>query len=219
MIDLERCFGYNSTFYLLNGRSGRFGARSGIGIIPELRTTIPDGWGLGMHYNYDTFLSSEPFIAQKRQLEEAVKSPVVAGRAHYLRFNPFESFSFLETHHIRVDESSGYPDRIGYRNGIAGCFQPFNVETKTIHRIWEIPMTIMDAVIVNQYGGDAVARCGQMIHHLSRVGGAMSIVFHPGQFFNPEHQRLLGVYHKILIECRHAGTVSATGLSLIDSID
>ncbi|UCC43916.1 MAG: hypothetical protein JSU65_12505 [Candidatus Zixiibacteriota bacterium] len=218
MIDLERCFGYRSTFYMLNGRSGRFGARSGLAVIPELLKEIPPEWDIGVHYNYDTFLNDERFSAQMEQLQEVTDSDIVVGRAHYLRFDPEKSFSFLQKHGISIDESSGYSDMIGYRNGIAGCFQVYDTVLKRPLEIWELPMTIMDTTLVRQYGPESITRFSQLLYHLSRVGGALSVSFHPGQFFNPEHKQMLGVYHRMLIECRQTGALAKTARSHVDSI-
>ncbi len=219
MVDLERCFGYNSTFYLLNGKGGRFGARSRPGSVRQLAQEIPPGWEIGLHYNYDTFLDDDRFHSQLVQLHELTGRNIVSGRAHYLRFDPQQSFAFLRKHGIRVDESSGYADRIGYRNGIAGCFQAYDTDSDKPLDIWEVPMTVMDAVLVRQYGDRAVEKFSQLVYHLSCVGGALSIVFHPGQFFNPEHKQMLEIYHRLLMECRQVGAVSQTAQSLLKRMD
>jgi hypothetical protein len=218
MIDLERCFGFNSTFYIINGAGGRFGARSGFQIIREVQKYIPLQWDIGMHYNYNTFLNDEPFKAQLDQLISICDSKITTGRAHYLRFDPEKSFSFLKRNGIDIDESSGYADRIGYRNGIAGCFQAYDTELKKPFDIWELPLTIMDATLVSQYGDKAIDKFSQLLFHLSCVGGALSVNFHPGQFFNPEHKQMLGIYHKMLIESRKFGAKSLTAHSLVEQI-
>jgi hypothetical protein len=218
MIDIERCFDYSSTFYILNGTGGRFGARSGLDIIPELLKEIPPGWDVGMHYNYDTFLNEAKFESQMVQLQNINSSICRTGRAHYLRIDPSHSFSFLKKYGIYIDESSGYADRIGYRNGIAGCFQAYDPVSKKAMDIWEVPLSVMDAVLVNQYGNQAISVFSKMIHHLSHIGGALTVVFHPGQFNNPEHKQMLGIYHRMLIECHSTGAVSRTARSMVDSI-
>ena len=208
MIDLERAFGFTSTFYLLNGTGGRFGARNGFKPIPEIVSCVPSGWKIGMHYNYDTLLNTQQFIAQRDQLASAVSDKITSGRAHYLRFDPERSLSFLSVQGIRVDESSGYPDYIGYRNGIAGVFQAYDATAHKSLDIWEVPMTVMDSTLVRQYGDDAIPEFRKLIFHLSRIGGAMSVIFHPGVFYNPEVPEMLGVYHKMLMVLREFGVVS-----------
>lgn len=217
MIELERSFGFNSTFYLLNGLFGRYGARSGSEILRELVTDIPQGWDIGIHYNYDTFLENERFKSQLEELRDIVPGNIRCGRAHYLRFHSVESLPFLESFGIRCDESAGYPDRIGYRCGIGGCFQAFDSRTEKAMNIWEVPLVVMDAVLVQQYGKEAVNAFERLLKHLTQIGGAISIVFHPGQFFNPEHRHMLGIYHKLLIICRENRARSMTALALCES--
>ncbi len=214
MIDIERCFGFSSTFYMLNGDRGRFGARSTQAAVRDLVKRIPPGWDVGMHYNYNTFLDDRRFDAQKAQLDEIVGASVTVGRAHYLRFDPAKSLPFLSRHGITVDESSGYADRIGYRNGIAGCFRAFDPAARKTLDIWEVPITIMDAVLVDQYGDRCIDRFSRLLRHLSRVGGALSVVFHPGQFFNPEYRHMLGIYHRLLMASRDAEAVSITATQM-----
>ncbi len=218
MIDLERSFGFTSTFYLLNGTSGRYGARNGFKPIPELFKVIPPDWGMGMHYNYDTFLNSDLFSSQYNELQSVINTPIISGRAHYLRFDPDKSFSFLSQFGIRVDESSGFSDYIGYRNGIAGCFQLFDKSARKPLELWEVPMTIMDATIVRQYGHDALKVFSAMMHHLSRIGGAMTVLFHPGAFYNPEFPEMIGIYHNILMESRRLRARSLTAVEMINQI-
>ncbi|MDD4052668.1 MAG: hypothetical protein PHR28_12325 [candidate division Zixibacteria bacterium] len=218
MVDIERCFGYNSTYYLLNGATGRFGARNPFSVIPQLLDHLPPRWDIGMHYNYDTFLQADRFAAQLRQLQQATSRPIVTGRAHYLKFDPFRSFAFLRQFDLYTDESSGYADRIGYRNGIAGAFQAFDTETQTPLDIWETPLTMMEATLVEQYGATAVEVVMRHLHHLRRIGGALTIVVHPGQFFNPEYRPMLGFYHELLKGFRLLGATSATARGLVDQV-
>jgi len=198
MIDIERCFGYTSTYYLLNGTGGGFGVRNPFSVIPQLLEHIPSSWDIGIHYNYDTFLNEDRFAAQLEQLQEVVPDKLVCGRAHYIKFDPTRSFSFLQQFGIHVDESSGYADRVGYRNGIAGCFQAYDTKGKSPLDIWEVPVVMMEAALVKQYGADAVNVIERHLQHLSCIGGALTILVHPGQFFNPEHRHMLGIYHEML---------------------
>jgi len=210
MVDLERSFNFTSSFYILNGTGGRFGSRSGSGLLPELLEDIPKKWKIGIHYNYDTFLHEINFLAQLDELNTIAKDPFTMGRAHYLKFDPEKSFEFLQSFGIKVDESSGYADNIGYRNGIAGGFRIYDLINEKPLDIWEVPMAVMEVTLLKQYGCEPLKRVIQHLLHLKKIGGALSIVFHPGHFFNPELKLYLGLYHKILIECRQLGVVSKT---------
>lgn len=214
MIDIERTFGFTSIFYLINGSGGRFGARSGPEILEEFVSVCPETWDVGMHYNYDTLLNHDRFRSQRDQLSKIVHQPIKAGRAHYLRFDPDSSLEFLNSFDLLCDESAGYADRIGYRCGVGGCFQAYDVASERALGIFEVPLIVMDATLANQYSDDPVAAFRRLVRHLNQIGGAVSIVFHPGQFHNPEFPKMFGLYHQMLIVLREFGATSRTALSL-----
>lgn len=218
MADLESVFGATSTYYLLNGTGGRFGARSSLADIRRLVERLSPSRDFGIHYNYDTFLDKEKFAAQLSQLQQIVPTKIVSGRAHYLRFDPFRSYSFLTQFGIYVDESSGWADFVGYRNGIAGCFQAYDNDRNAPLDIWEVPMTVMELALVTQHGNGAISYVEKQLHHLSRIGGALTVLFHPGQFFNPEHAATLGTYHEIFKRCRQHQAVFLTARQMVDRI-
>ncbi len=216
MVEFEREVGFRSAFYMLNGSKGRFGARSGPQAILEAVEYIPEGWDIGMHYNYDTCLDAERFVAQKSALEKLLGRAITSGRAHYLRFDPCDSWRFWAEHGIRCDESLGYPDFVGYRCGIAGIFKPLDPLTGRKLDIWEVPITVMDSALVGQYGEDPIGGCKKLLAHLASVGGALSILFHPGVLANPEFPELLGLYSGIL---KAASTYTSQGIPAVSLVE
>lgn len=198
MIEIERMHRATSSFYFLNGTSGRFGSRSGIKIIPEILNNIPKGWNVGMHYNHDTLLNEEKFTTQKDELENVINNRLVTGRAHYLRFNPENSFEFLENMGILCDGSVGYPDKIGYRCGIAGPFNPYDAKHNKKLNMLELPLVIMDGTLIEEYPNSAEEVFKNMLVHLSKIGGAITILWHPGMFYNSEVPETFKLYLDIL---------------------
>ncbi len=215
MVELEQKYGARSILYFLNGTGGRYGARSAPGLISELTRKIPEGWEMGLHYNYDTHLDSDKLARQKAALEELAGRQMLSGRAHYLRFDPAYSFPLYESHGIRCDESSGFVDFTGYRNGMAGCFAPWDNVNARPHDVYELPMTIMESTLLAQYGQDAGTTLRKMLRHLKAVGGALTLLFHPDKYDNPEHPDLIGAYENWLGECQNAGAEFLTPSELI----
>jgi len=212
MIAIERMLGFTSSLYFLNGTGGRYGARSGSGLIPDVATVTPTGWDLGLHYNYDTHLQPQAFGAQRTELESLLGQRVVAGRAHYLRFDPARSWRFYVDLGIQADESLGYYDRIGYRAGIAGPFRPYDAESGQALPLIEMPMVFMETALVEQYPDDPAAAFERHLHHIAVVGGAVSLLFHPGQFHNPEYPDTLGLYRRLLGCARRFGAQSINAI-------
>jgi len=186
IVEIERAAGARSSFYFLNGRGGRFGARSGERDIPASRALIPDGWNVGMHYNYDTLLDAPRFRAQRAALERLLGHPTPGGRAHYLRFDPERSFAFFESESLAYDESLGYPERAGFRAGVAGAYHPPDPRTWQPLRLLEIPLALMDVALYRQYPDDIAGTVRRMFRHLRDVGGALSMVVHLEAVGRPE---------------------------------
>jgi hypothetical protein len=197
-VKLEAKYKYSSSFYFLSGTKGRFGARSHPDYIRKVRLDIPDGWNLGMHYNYDTHLDSRRFSSQLAELDEIYGFRPFSGRAHYLRFDPSKTFDFLVKQNMKCDESAGYSEILGYRCGIAGPFNPYCAKMKSAQPIWEIPLTIMDQALVKQYPMKPLEIFNRMLNHISKVGGSISILFHTGTLQNPEFGEMSGLYERIL---------------------
>jgi hypothetical protein len=76
----------------------------------------------------------------------------------------------------------------------------------------------MDSTLVNQYAEASMATVRRMLTHLQHVGGALSVIFHPGAFHNPEFPEMLGVYHRILVECRRVKAQSLTARGMVDAL-
>ena len=196
MLAVERRFGFRSVMYVLNGTGGRFGARSGFKAVRKLLERVPAGWEIGIHYNYDTFHQPGRFALQKAEIEALIGEAVTAGRAHYLRFDPRKSPAFVAERGIRFDESIGWPSQNGYKAGIAAPFRPLNEAIGTRLEVIELPLVFMDANLVEEEDGYLSFK--NLFGHLEKIGGVISVLFHPGTFANPEQPNLEGLYLRIL---------------------
>ncbi|WP_415890270.1 DUF7033 domain-containing protein [Neptuniibacter sp. SY11_33] len=202
MLEVERELGFRSSQYVLCGKKGRFGARTSDAHIAKYLAEIPQGWDVGIHYNYDTHLDSGAFQSQMSTIESMIGKKVTCGRAHYLRMDPNSSFQFWDDMGVRYDESLGYPDHVGYRAGIAGPYKIFNRESQQQLSLTSVPLIAMDSCIGDKYGKFAVNELEEMISHLSVVGGTFTLLFHPGRFDNDEFPNTQNLYEEILLMCK-----------------
>lgn len=195
MIDIERQFGFKSILYILNGIGGRYGFRNDFSAVKELLKNVPENWDIGLHYNYDTLLDDESFIGQKNELETATRQEIVSGRAHYLKFDPLKSYYQLETHGIKFDESLGMAHTNGFRVGMAGVFYPFLHKEKRATKVLSLPLHFWDSHLNSEA---KITNFTKTVKHLSKIGGVVSLLFHPGQFYNIEDPKMDGNYYRIL---------------------
>jgi hypothetical protein len=203
MMEVEQRFGFRSVLYILNGTGGRFGARSDHRSYSALIEGTPTGWEVGIHYNYDTFDSPKRFGAQLDEIQSLSGQLVISGRAHYLRFDPLVSPSFVSNRGVQFDESVGWTGQNGYRAGIAAPFFPLDPATGNPLPLIELPLMFMDANLSD--GADGFAVFSEMFTHLKKIGGVLSLLFHPGTFANPEKPALTGLYARVLQHLRENG--------------
>ena len=219
MISAEKARGFRSICYVLCGKRGRFGARTPSRMIGRYLQEITPDCDIGIHYNHGTLGDAGSFNRQRRQIKTLTPILPIAGRAHYLQMDSQTSFQFWESQGIKIDESLGYPDAVGYRAGIAGPFRPFDRTKEGETSIISLPLIAMDSAIALRFGTDFEIAIDSMVHNLSVVGGTFSLLFHPGMFANPEHPETMGMYERILEIFQKYGAVSMTPLSLLEALD
>lgn len=219
MIAAERARGFKSINYVLNGKRGRYGARTASRFIGRYLKEVIPHCDIGMHYNHGTLGHEKPFRLQRQEIEAQTSQVPIAGRAHYLVMEPQTSFRFWETEGMKIDESLGYPDAVGYRAGIAGPFRPFDESKQREGAITSLPLIAMDSAVAHQFGADYEAEIEALVRHLSIVGGTFTLLFHPGMFANPEHPETEGMYERILDIFVKYGAVSKTPLAILKELE
>lgn len=193
MRDLERNLGFKSIFYLLNGKGGRYGARSGSGLIKRFINEFDDDSEVGIHYNYDYSQNALLLNEQLEELNHLVGASFCSGRAHYLTLDFEKSFSTIQGCGIRLDESVGYATDNAFRVGFAGAYV---INTSAgIAPLYELPLLFMDANVVTPEGQREMS---EMLSKIERVGGVVTFLFHPGLANNPEFPEFLGIYERYL---------------------
>jgi len=202
MCKAERRLGFRSAFYFLNGKGGRLGARSGSTIIAEFFRRLPQDAEIGIHYNYRYVFDRTLLERQIRELESLTGRTIRSGRAHYLVFDPNESFSVLAELGIEADESMGFSSLNAFRLGFAGAFRTWQGLTEGARPVVEIPMHFMDA---NTAPRDDEFDLRRMSADVEKVGGIVTLLFHPGAFHSPEVPELHGVYQSHLSYFRRRG--------------
>jgi hypothetical protein len=191
MSDVEHQFGFRSVFYFLNGIGGRYGARSGSAIIEDFAGCLRSSSELGIHYNYRYGLDRDQLAEQMAELESLIGRSVAGGRAHYLIVEPVKSFAILESLGICSDESIGFAQENSFRLGFAGAFRTWHGLPRGRSPVVEIPMHFMDANTVARE--DDFDLYG-MVSEVEKVGGLITLLFHPGMFNSPEAATLRGRY-------------------------
>jgi hypothetical protein len=133
---------------------------------PHVRATLDRiaaaGHEIAVHGSYLSLSRPDGLTSEFARLREVGHEPVGA-RQHWLRFRGAELFRGLEAAGARWDSTLGYPDQIGYRNGAAFPFLPYDLDHERPHRVMELPLVLMEralcgtAVPPDRWGAHAAA--------------------------------------------------------------
>jgi peptidoglycan/xylan/chitin deacetylase (PgdA/CDA1 family) len=182
--------GAGSTFFVMAGHG-----RAEDGPTPELYDrlrpklvqTLQDGGAeVGLHGSYTAADDPAQLALETERLRD-LAGQVSGHRFHYLRLDPQRNLGPIEQLGFSYDCSLGFPDRPGFRAGIAQPFRPWNFQTERAFDLIEIPLAVMDATLAEErYLGlsarQAEPRLLELLDWAQENGGAFSLLWHPGSF-------------------------------------
>ncbi|RXE55545.1 hypothetical protein ABH15_10955 [Methanoculleus taiwanensis] len=215
---LEEQYDATSSFYFLALAPGDKDYRYDIRDLETDIGTIADaGWEVGLHGGHQAYCDLQQLQAEKKRLEKVLNRPVIGYRNHYLRFRVPETWKHLAEAGFRYDTTLGYPDCVGFRNGMCHPFRPYDLTAGREIDIMEIPLTIMDTTLDRYMRLDPgraweVTRC--LIDATERCGGVATILWH-NTFMGGERLKL---YEKALRYCGEKGAWMTSGVEIQASI-
>lgn len=207
MLSLEKNYGIKSLFFLHSPPYGvgRFSTRYNIDskLGREFIEKIHNfGANIGLHSSYSAS-ENDSFAEERQKLSKIIGSSVCFHRSHYLRFNPIDFWSKLEKAGITYDFSMGFVSKIGFRNGLATAYHPYDLLNNKISSTIEVPVIYMDRSnhLCNQQF--ILGELEKTTSAASQVGGCISINFHYENIaINLEW---LNFYDRIINICLNAG--------------
>ncbi|KUG20131.1 hypothetical protein ASZ90_010140 [hydrocarbon metagenome] len=199
---LEESYGAHSSFFFLALEDGAREYNYAVEDLEQEMCMLHDrGWEIGLHGGCEAYRDPAALAGEKRRLEKVLNRKVVGFRNHYLKFSVPETWELLEEAGFLYDTTLGYPDCIGFRNGMCHPFRPCNLLTNQEMRILEIPLVIMDQTLLSYMRLDPKQAWDQIEHLLNIVEqyhGVISILWHN----NSMSGDLLRIYEKILKHCQ-----------------
>jgi len=201
IMDLEKKYGAKSSFYFLalNRDEQDFNFRIE-DLKKELRNIIDNGWEVGLHGGHEAYNNLDKIKKEKERLEDAIQKEVIGYRSHYMRFKVPTTWELLKEAGFKYDTTFGYPDCVGFRNGMCHPFKPFNLNTNEYIDILEIPLIIMDCTLDGYMRLDmknAWEITKRLIDTVARYKGVITILWHNTWMTGEE----LEFYEQILKYC------------------
>lgn len=223
--DLEKKYNVKSTFFFLNESLefklsklwtwkkalGRYNF-SNKRVCQMMRHLDKQGWEIGLHGSYNSFLRPELLPIEKKQLEEVLGHPVYGIRQHCLNLTIPETWKKQKATGFRYDASFGFNKKIGFRDNKYLPFYPINGSFLVI------PLSLMDG---NLFDSTLMSKaedekkiwqkCLKIIDKAEKEGAVLSVLWH-GRFFDEkEFPGCVRIYEKIIVECQKRNAWFAKG--------
>jgi len=214
IISIEDSYDANSTFFMMGLASGDEDFNYLVeDMSPELGRIVDSGSDVGLHGGHKAFMSLEKIIEERKRLEKAAGRPIVGYRNHYLKIKVPSTWRLLEKAGFDYDSTLGYPDTPGFRNGMCHPFHPYDLEEQHELNLLELPLTFMDATLLDRQKPDVGQAWGvikDMVDRCRKCSGVATIIWHNDRM-NKEYSRL---YEKTMGYCRDSGAWMTSGANI-----
>lgn len=217
VMDLEEKYGARSSFFFLATESDILRFRYNIEDLEgELEQIADRGWEVGLHGGYYVYKDLEETQREKERLERVLGNKVTGYRNHYLRFCVPDSWEILEKAGFSYDTTLGYPDMVGFRNGMCHPFKPYNLHAEAETNILEIPMIIMDGTLFNPARSydEAWEMTKRLIDIVADCQGVLTLNWHSNSFGCPFKKSWLYIYEKLLKYCNSKNAWMTRGVEI-----
>ncbi|HEY9427392.1 MAG TPA: hypothetical protein VIR34_09575 [Gemmatimonadaceae bacterium] len=160
LLGLERALSIHSTWFVLCGTPTRRTVAAGdLTYRPEsrrARAALHDigagGHEIGLHGSFATMESAIELRAQRERLAAIVARDAAGVRQHFLRMRPGATQRAMVAAGFRYDSTYGFPDRNGFRLGVADVVPAWDAEDERPTGLDEIPLVWMDRAL-SKYRG------------------------------------------------------------------
>jgi hypothetical protein len=191
LIAAERSRRLRSSWFVLCGTPTPATMRAGdLTYHPESRLArallaamVDAGDEIGLHGSFETYVSTDAFTRQRGRLSGLLARPVSGVRQHFLRLRPGATQRAMAQSGFTYDASIGFPDRNGFRQGLADVAPVWDHEQGRALAIDEVPVMWMDRALSKYRGNenpDAWVADGLDLADACRgVEGLWTGVWHP----------------------------------------
>ncbi len=150
------------------------------GILAEVGAI---GHEIGLHGSFATLDHPETFREQRQRLEAITGPPVRGIRQHYVRIRPGVTEHAMAGAGFSYDTTYGFPDRNGFRLGIADVVQRWDDSAQQPIALDEVPFTWMDRALSKYRGVEEPAAWSadalELAGSARAVGGLWVGLWHP----------------------------------------
>ncbi len=161
-------------------------------VAEMIREIDRQGWEIGLHPSWYSYNDVDELKRQKESLEKALGKEVVSVRQHYLHYDIRITPTVHAKAGFKYDSTLGFNDNIGFRFGTCYPWALYDLETEEELSIMEIPFIMQDGAMLNPNKGlrldedTAFRYVVQMTEAVEKVGGVLTLLWHPDSIIKPD---------------------------------
>jgi peptidoglycan/xylan/chitin deacetylase (PgdA/CDA1 family) len=168
-----------------------------------IRDLDADGWEIGLHGSYESYLDAELLGKEKSKLESIVNHAVGGTRQHYLRLEIPKTWQIHAQLGFVYDSTLGYSTRVDFKSSTCFPFYPEEPSSGDLIPVLQIPLAIMDVPLMKC--SDPWSEALRLIEHVQSAGGVLTLDWHQ-RTFNPwDMLHYQEMYIRIVRECQQRG--------------
>ncbi len=191
LLELERELAIRSTWFVLCGTPTRRTVAAGdLTYRPESRRAraalgaiAAGGHEIGLHGSFATMESPGDMRAQRERLAGIIGEAPAGVRQHFLRMRPGSTQRAMIAAGFAYDATYGFPDRNGFRLGVADVVPAWDAEGQSAEPLSEVPLLWMDRALSKYRGvedpGAWVDDALELAELCRRVDGLWVGLWHP----------------------------------------
>lgn len=152
VLDAERAVGAHSTWFIICASPTLATVRAGdVTYLPEhrrvraiLEALRADGHEIGLHGSFETAADGANFVYQRTRLARLADGAVPGVRQHFLKRTIGETERAMVSAGFAYDSTAGFPDRNGFRLGLADAVPVWDHASQRALPLEELPFCWMD---------------------------------------------------------------------------
>ena len=170
-------------------------------VAEMIREIDRQGWEIGLHPSWYSFDDADELKRQKEFLERALGNEVISIRQHHLHYDIRVTPAAQDEAGFIYDSTLGFNDNIGFRFGTCYPWHLYDLKAEKELQLKEIPLIVQDGAMLDQRKGmrldedTALQYVDRITETVEKVGGVLTLLWHPDQIINPDWWNL---YRRIL---------------------
>jgi hypothetical protein len=146
LVELSAQLNFTSTIFAVSRRGHRRDPAYEIADVKSsLQNAVKSGCTAGLHGSYRSIVEDRSLAEERKTASRHLQYPVIANRQHWLRFfDQQDLWEEVSGAGFIADSSLGFSERVGFRNGAAFAFPPYDLRREQPHSFLEIPLALMD---------------------------------------------------------------------------